>query len=158
MELISAVIINELDNRYMKIITIFSFIVLVGFGCKKAAVNNADLLKVKWVLSYIQDTKTNAITNYPGDAARKISIEFTDSLNIISFSGVCNGGWGTYAYSSANSAIKITNLMTTAIACKDVEWEEYTTQNLTNALSYKISGSNLVIYSNGSYNLYFTQN
>jgi hypothetical protein len=37
----------------MKKIGIFSFIILVGFGCKKAAVNNADLLKVKWVLSDI---------------------------------------------------------------------------------------------------------
>ena len=142
----------------MKIITIFSFIILVGFGCKKAAENNADLLKVKWVLSYIQDTKTNAIKNYPGDAPRRISIVFTDSLNVISFNGICNGGAGTYSYSSSTGAIKITNLGTTLIACKDVEWESYATQSLNNASSYKISGSNLVIYSNSSYNLYFTQN
>ena len=75
----------------MKKIEIFSFIlILVGTGCKKTA--DADLLKVKWVLSYIQDTETNAIKNYPSDAARKISIDFTDSLNVISFSGVCGGG------------------------------------------------------------------
>ena len=141
----------------MKKIAIFSFIlILVGTGCKKTA--DADLLKVKWVLSYIQDTKTNAITNYPSDAARKISIVFTDSLNVISFSGICNGGAGTYSYSSSTGAIKITNLGTTLIACKDVEWESYTTQSLNNAFRYKINGSSLEIYSNGAYNLFFTQN
>jgi len=141
-----------------KILLFSSILILVGVGCKKANEKDADLLKTKWILSYIQDTKTNAITTYPSDAARKISIEFTDSLNVISFSGVCNGGWGTYSYSSANSAIKITNLMTTAIACKYIEWEEYTTQNLYSAFGYKINGNNLVINSNGKYNLYFTQN
>jgi heat shock protein HslJ len=141
----------------MKKIEIFSFIlILVGTGCKKTA--DADLLKVKWVLSYIQDTKTNAIKNYPSDAARKISIDFTDSLNILSFSGICNGGAGTYSYSSNSGEIKLTNLGTTLIDCKYAEWEGYTIQNLYAAFRYKINGSSLEIYSNGTYNLYFTQN
>ena len=140
----------------MKRIAIFSFIlILVGTGCKKAA--DADLLKVKWVLSYIQDTKTNTIKNYPSDAARKISMDFTDSLNVISFSGVCNGGWGTYSYSSSTGAIKITNLATTQIGCQYGEWEGYTIQNLYAAFKYKINGSSLEIYSNGAYNLYFNK-
>jgi hypothetical protein len=143
----------------MKKIAIFSFILIsVCFGCKKAAVNNADLLKVKWVLSDIQDTKTNAITKYPNDAFSKISREFTDSLNYIFFDGICNGGIGTYSYSSITGAIKISSIPTTEIYCKYAGWEEYTTQNLTNAFNYRINGNNLVIYSNGSYNLYFTQN
>jgi hypothetical protein len=100
----------------MKKIAIFSFILIsVCFGCKKAAVNNADLLKVKWVLSDIQDTKTNAITKYPNDAFSKISIEFTDSLNYIFFDGICNGGIGTYSYSSITGAIKISSIPTTEI-------------------------------------------
>ena len=141
----------------MKRIAIFSFILIsVCFDCKKTA--DADLLKVKWVLSYIQDTKTNAIKNYPSDAARKISIDFTDSLNVISFSGVCNGGWGTYSYSLGTGAIKVTNLATTQIGCQFGEWEGYTIQNLYTAISYKIYGSSLEIYSNGAYNLYFTEN
>jgi heat shock protein HslJ len=141
----------------MKKIEIFSFIlILVGTGCKKTA--DADLLKVKWVLSYIQDTKTNAIKNYPSDAARKISIDFTDSLNILSFSGICNGGAGTYSYSSNSGEIKLTNLGTTLIDCKYAEWEGYTIQNLYAAFRYKINGSSLEIYSNGTYNLYFTEN
>jgi heat shock protein HslJ len=141
----------------MKKIFVFSFIVILfGIGCEKVAVQDAALLKTTWMLSYIQDTKTNAITNYPSDAPSRISIVFTDSLNIISFSGVCNSGAGTYSYSSSTGAIKIT-VGTTFIYCKDVEWESYTTQSLNNAFSYKIYGNNLIIYSNGSYNLYFTQ-
>src|SRR5664279_4417566 len=136
----------------MKRIAIFSFILIsVCFDCKKTA--DADLLKVKWVLSYIQDTKTNAIKNYPSDAARKISIDFTDSLNILSFSGICNGGSGTYSYSSNSGEIKFTNLGTTLIDCKYAEWEGYTIQNLYTAFKYKINGSSLEIYSNGAYNL-----
>ena len=158
MERISEVIINELDNRYMKKIAIFSFIILVGFSCKKAAVNNADFLKVKWVLSDIQDTKTNAITKYPNDAFSKISIEFTDSLNLILFNGICNYGTGTYTYSSSTGAIQISDIVDTKIACKYDEWEGYTRQNLYTASNYNINGNNLVIYSNGVYNLYFNKN
>jgi heat shock protein HslJ len=143
----------------MKKILIFSFIIiLVGFGCKKASVKDADLLKIKWILSYIQDTKTNTITNFPRDASGKISIVFTDSLNVISFSGICNGGSGTYSYSSSTGAITISNLLTTLIGCKYVEWETYTIQSLYKAFSYKINGDTMVIYSNGAYNLYFNQN
>lgn len=143
----------------MKKIAIFSFIlILLGFGCKKENLKDADLLKTKWILSYIQDTKTNAITNYPSDAARKISIVFTDSLNILSFSGICNGGAGTYSLSSNSGEIKFTNLGTTLIYCKYAEWETYTVQNLFYASRYKIDGNDLAIYSNGAYNLYFTQN
>jgi META domain len=131
-------------------------LILVGTGCKKTT--DADLLKVKWVLSFIQDTKTNAIKNYPSDAARKISINFIDSLNVISFTGVCNGGWGTYSYSFSTGSIKVTNLATTQIGCQYGEWEGYTIQNSYTAFRYKIYSSSLEIYSNGEYNLYFTQN
>ena len=108
----------------MKKIAIFSFIlILVGTGCKKANEKDADLLNTKWTLSYIQDTKTNAITHYPSDAKNKISIVFSDSSNDIGFSGVCNGGAGTYTYSSITGEIKVTDLMTTLIGCKYDEWE-----------------------------------
>jgi len=141
----------------MKKIAIFSFIlILVCTGCKKTA--DAGLLNIKWILSYIQDTKTNAVTHYPSDATNKISIVFSDSSNVIRFSGVCNGGAGTYTYSSITGEIKVTALTTTQIFCKYVEWETYTAQNLQYASSYKINGNDLVIYSNGGYNLYFTQN
>jgi heat shock protein HslJ len=133
-------------------------VVLVGFGCKKDTLKNADLLNTKWILSYIQDTKTHAITHYPSDAAKKISILFHDSSNVISFDGICNGGAGKYSYSIQTGELKITDLVSTQIFCKYVDWESYTGQNLSSALNYKIDGNDLVIYSNGAYNLYFTKN
>ena len=141
-----------------KNIAIFSFIIiLVVFGCKKDNPKNGDLLNIKWTLSYIQDTKTNEIKHYPGDESNKISIVFTDSSGVIRFSGVCNGGAGTFTYSPVAGEIKVTGLMSTEIYCKYIEWETYTAQNLEDASSYKISGNDLVIYSNGEYNLYFTK-
>jgi heat shock protein HslJ len=138
---------------------IFILVILIScFGCKKDSLNDTDLLKNSWILSYIQDTKTQAVTNYPNDAAKSISIEFTNSSNIIFFRGVCNVGSGTYTYSSITDEIKVTDLVTTEIYCKYYEWETYTVQNLYYASSYKIAGNDLVINSSGSYNLYFTKN
>jgi len=139
--------------------TLFILVIIIFcFGCKKENLNDTDLLKTTWILSYIQDTKTQAITNYPSDAAKTISIEFTNSSNIIFFRGVCNVGSGTYTYSSITDEIKVTDLITTEIYCKYYEWEIYTVQNLYYASSYKIVGNDLVIYSNGEYDLYFTKN
>ena len=146
----------------MKKFAIFLLTILLSLnGCKKENSKNNGLLINKWTLSYIQHTKTKAITNYPGDAAGKISIVFTDSLNVISFSGICNTGWGVYSNSSNTGAIKITDLVTTinyCINCEYCRWEGYTTQNLDSAFSYKINGNNLAIYSNGTYNLFFASN
>jgi len=142
----------------MKKIIFISIIIISCFGCKKDSLNDTDLLKTTWILSRIQDTKTQAITNYPSDAGKTISIEFTNSSSIIFFRGVCNVGSGTYTYSSITDKIKVTDLITTEIYCKYYEWETYTVQNLYNASSYKIGGNDLVIYSNGEYNLYFTEN
>ncbi len=138
---------------------IFILVIIIScLGCKKDSLNNTDLLKTTWTLSYIQDTKTQAFTYYPGDAAKTISIEFTNSSNIIIFSGVCNVGSGTYTCSPITDEIKVTDLITTEIYCKYYEWETYTVQNLYYASSYKIIGNDLVIYSSGSYNSYFTKN
>lgn len=143
----------------MKKIVIFSFFfILVGFSCKKANKKDADLLNTKWILTYIQDTRTKAVTHYPSDARNKISIVFSDTSNDIGFSGVCNGGTGKYTYSSITGEIKVTDLGTTLIGCKYDEWETYSVQNLYYASSYKINGNDLVIYSKGAYNLYFTEN
>jgi heat shock protein HslJ len=138
--------------------TILILVIIIScFGCKKDNLKDTDLLKTTWILSYIQDTNTQVITNYPGDAAKKISIVFNDSSDIISFSGICNDGAGTYSYSSSTGAIKI-SVGTTLIYCNYVEWETYTVQNLYYASSYKITADNLAIYSTGKYNLYFTKN
>ncbi len=142
----------------MKKIIFILIIIISCFGCKKDNLNDSDLLKTTWILSNIQDTKTQAITNYPSDAVKTISIEFTNSSNTIFFRGVCNVGSGTYTYSSRTDKIKVTDLITTEIYCKYYEWETYTVQNLYYASSYKIDGNDLVIYSNGEYNLHFTKN
>ena len=140
-----------------KILIITSMVVMFGFGCKKREVKDQGLLEYKWVLNYIQDTRNNEVINYPGDAARKITIVFDDSSGIISFKGICNDGSGSYSFTSIAGEIKITNMMTTLIGCKYVEWETYTVQNLYYATGYKINGDNLTIYSTGEYNLYFTK-
>src|SRR4030043_2423088 len=101
-----------------KILIICFMIVLVGIEWKKEIPQDADLLDTKWILSYIQGTKTNAITHYPSDATKKILIVFADSLNVIGFNGVCNGGAGIYTYSPATGEIKITDLIITLIGCK----------------------------------------
>jgi hypothetical protein len=141
----------------LKRIIFLLLIFISSFGCKKENHTDADLLKAKWILSHIQNAKTNVITQYPSDAAKTISIEFSNTSDIISFWGICNGGPGTYTYSSVTGEIKVTDLITTLIGCKYVEWETYTVQSLYYASSYKINGNDLVIYSNGEYNLYFTK-
>ena len=133
-------------------------IIFFCFGCKKDSLNDNDLLNKTWILSYIQDTKTQAITIFPGDAAKTISIEFTGKSNQLFFRGICNVGSGTHCYSTTTDKIKVTDLITTEIYCKYYEWETYTVQNLYYASSFEIDGNDLVIYSNGEYNLYFTEN
>ena len=151
----------------MKTILIFCFIIaVVGFGCEKSTFQNApsSLMNTTWVLSYIQDTKTNAIINYPSGATKRISIVFTSSLlytnsvDEVLFNGICNGGKGGCTCSTIDGSILVTGIETTLIACKFVEWEGYTVQNLDASYGYKIDGVNLIIYSKGSYNLYFTSN
>lgn len=123
-------------------------------GCKKENPKQPALVNTKWVLSYIQDTKSNAVTNYPADLSNKIIIDFTDSLNIVSFKGICNIGSGKYSFSSSGT-LNVTDLATTKIACPQVQWEGYTVQSLQDAYSYSMNANKLVIYSNGAYNLYF---
>jgi len=139
----------------LKILIICLIIIATGEGCHKTNVKDADLINTIWVLNYIQSTKTLVKTDFPNKVAKEISIEFSDSQSTISFSGICNGGSGTYSLTSLPGEIKITDLVTTKIACQYVEWEGYATQSLDNSISYNISGNNLVIYTSGDYNLYF---
>ncbi len=140
-----------------KLLIITTILILIFSGCEKRFMKDSDLVNSTWVLSYIQDTKSNVITNYPVDAARKISIVFNNSSDNISFSGICNAGSGKYSCDSQSGELKVTDLGTTMIGCKYVEWETYTIQNLYSATSYKISGASLTINSGGNYNLYFTR-
>jgi heat shock protein HslJ len=137
-----------------RIISYFLIIAFILSGCKKDNSRQPSLLNTNWILSFIQNTKTNVTTNFPADESNKIVIDFTNSLDIVSFSGICNSGEGKYSF-SASGTLEITDLGSTKIACKYVEWEGYTIQSLQEAYSYSINGNNMMIYSNGDYNLYF---
>lgn len=141
----------------MRKMALFFVISLIIFSCEKEDHPDGDLQKTKWELSYIQDTKTGVITQYPGDAAKIISIEFTGTSDRLYFSGICNVGSGSYTYSSVTGEIKITELITTEIYCKYYEWEMYTLQNLYSAIYFKISNNSLIIYSAGANDLCFTK-
>jgi len=132
-------------------------IVIIGFSCKKdnSSTGHIPLVKTKWILSYIQDTKTNKVINYPSVAIKKISISFSDSSSILYFGGVCNGGQGKYSYSTDDGTIKVSELATTKIACNYDEWEVYVTNNLDYAYQYKTTDNKLEIDSKGTYNLIF---
>lgn len=142
----------------MKKTILILVIIVFCFGCKKDSLKDRELLNTSWILSYIQDTKTQAITYFPGDATKRISIVFDDSPDVVSFSGVCNNGSGTYTYSPITGEMNVIDLGTTKIWCKYVEWETYAVQNLHYASAFLVTDGNLAIYSNGTYNLYFTKN
>jgi heat shock protein HslJ len=147
----------------MKKILIFCFIlVLVVMGCKKSTnmVNEQSipLVNTYWHLVSIQDTKTNAIRNYPAEVKQTWGFEQINfSEDTISIKGLCNGGRGTYSISSVNSSIKFDEIGMTLAFCKYEEWENYLWHNLDSAYSYRITGNQLTIYSSGTYNLNFIQ-
>lgn len=145
--------------KALKSISILILVIgIIGWSCKKenskADLVPGTLLKTKWVLSYIQNNNTNAIINYPGDDTQKINIVFSDTSDYIYFDGICNGGIGKYNY-SLKGDIKITDLATTKVFCKYIEWEVYSTSGLHDAYKYRINGNSLEIYSTGTYNLFF---
>jgi len=142
-------------NRIVILIVISLF---CGLSCRKTESDNSDLIGTKWTLSTVQDTKANTVLAFPDDASRKISIVFTDSLNTLIFSGICNGGTGSYSINSDQGTLTVLNLGATKIYCKYAEWERYTLENLNTSFSYKMSGTNLTVYSNGDYNLSFISN
>jgi heat shock protein HslJ len=108
------------------------------------------LLKTEWILTSIQNTRTNDITIFPTNVKSE-SIIFTDSLNTLRVKGVCNGCTGTYSVKDAS--ISACGLMCTMIYCS--RWEDYLFSNLNSMFQYKINTNQLTIYSRGSYNLNF---
>ena len=58
-------------------------LVLVSSSCEKSSIKDSALLKTQWVLSSIQNTKTNAINDFPSNNVRSEYIIFTDSANIL---------------------------------------------------------------------------
>jgi heat shock protein HslJ len=129
-------------------------------GCQKDSSQDRQetLTGTSWVLAYIEDNGTSEVTFYPETEPRKISVAFNGYSNVISFTGMCNIGEGTYLFSSRSGEVTISNLVSTKIACDNVEWEAYTIQSLNNAYRYMIDENVLMIYSRGKYNLLFVRN
>jgi hypothetical protein len=91
--------------------TYIIFFILSFVACEKSSFKDAALLNTKWVLSSIQDTKKNVITNVPNNI-REEFIFFSGTSNTLMVAGACNGCSGSYLMLSNNS-IKITNLTCT---------------------------------------------
>ena len=93
----------------MKRNLIFLIILILSFdACEKSSIKDSALLKTQWVLSSIQNTKTNAINDFPSNNVRSEYIIFTDSANILFIAGTCNGCRAAYLIS--NDSIKTSGL------------------------------------------------
>jgi heat shock protein HslJ len=121
---------------------------LIFVGCERE--QSKPLLNTHWKLASIESTTTKAITNYPDNLRNEIVI-FTDSLNTVRVNGVCNGCIGLY--SIINDSILYYSLGCTMIYCSP--WEDYLFHNLDSMFLYRVKESQLIIYSRGTYNLYF---
>jgi len=141
-----------------KLATFLLLTALFYSHCKKddKPATDADLTGTHWVLSRVQDINAGTVSYFPGDAIKNITIIFADSMGSLSFEGICNTGSGEYALSDKYS-LQVTNLVTTKIACKYVEWEGYVTYNLSNSVSYRIEGNTLTVFSKGDKTLIFTK-
>lgn len=141
----------------------YAFILLMALlicssGCKKdKEKKDQALTNIKWNLEYLQNTDTKARSYFPSTEPKRISITFTDSLNIMLFRGICNDGSGTYTYSSTTGELTIRDLKLTLILCNNVVWENNTAQNLLDARRYQIKDDSLTIFSNSDFDLHFSK-
>jgi heat shock protein HslJ len=142
---------------------LIAVLILFIFSCKKEnhAIENKQILNITWYLTTIQNNRSSESIHYP-DTLKYESITFTDSLNTLAISGICNGGSGKYSFSG--NKIDINSISTTEIYCKYYQWEEILIHNLDSAYEYKIEytkvlnsakKAQLTIFSKGNYNLTF---
>ena len=130
---------------------------ITAFSCKKDDEANKQvnpLLIKAWILTSIQNTKTNQMIDYPDSFTYKERIIFNDSISL-SFSGNC-GNHGYANYSVNNNSIKLSDYKIDHMYfCFRYEWENYFFNNLDSAYQYNVTENKLIIYSKGDYNLYF---
>jgi heat shock protein HslJ len=140
-------------------LTLCGLLAITTFSCYKrdnlsiATTTDSTLMKSKWMLTAFQDTKTNQMTNYPENIPQEF-ITVNDSLIFVN--GICNCGACKYTIKDESIVIN-PSLGWTKIDCINMEqWETNFFNNIENAFQYKITESNnLVLYSHGSYNLFF---
>jgi hypothetical protein len=120
--------------------------------CKRNDPPNSDLFQ-KWVLTSIQNTKSNKIGNYPDTTTIIETIAFTDTALLINES--C-GNYGQAYYSIKNDTITFTKIrIFHFLYCDLYPWEQYLENNLDSTYKYGINRTQLKIYSKGSQNLIF---
>ena len=141
---------KSINIKAMKINIIF-VILLFLVGCEKKDTIVQPLLKTQWLLSSIQNIKTNTITNFPSNLTPHEYIIFSDSLNTLMVGGVCNGCRASYTVK--DNSISTNGLSCTMLYCS--QWEDYLFYNLDSMFQYKINYNQLTIYSKGTYNLNF---
>ena len=104
-----------------------------------------------WTLKYIQNVHSHFLSYYP-DIPEKITIEFADNKQLL-IQGICNEGTGNFAVE--NDKLTITSLVKTDVLCNHISWEDITTNSLSNASHFEITGTDLIIYSESDFNLIF---
>jgi hypothetical protein len=136
------------------ILFFIGMLVITTISCNKNNKTNykADLLK-KWMLSSVQNTKTHQITNFPDTTLSIETITFTDTLTLIN--GAC-GNYGKAYYKVNNESIMFLDLSIFHLnLCSLYKWEEIVLNSLDSAFQYNVNSNQLIIYSNGIYNLIF---
>jgi heat shock protein HslJ len=139
-------------------VMMIAVLLIMSSGCKKDKdKQDKDLINTKWTLEYLQNSGTKVRNYFPATEQKKISIIFTDSLNTMLFSGICNDGSATYSYTQGTGELSIHDLKLTLILCSNVTWENNTAQYLLNAQRYEIKNDSLTIASKSGYDLHFSK-
>ncbi len=137
-----------------KNILLISILLSTSIGCKKSDNEKSNpLLTGEWIFTSIQNIKTKQTLNYPDSISVKEFIVFTDSASILSWSGICNYGWGTYSI-NGNYINFPDGIFDSKIGCFN-NWDGYLYDNLDSAFEYNINAIQLEIKSRGSFNLFF---
>jgi len=107
-----------------------------------------------WVLISLTNTADNQINVLPQELDY-LTLKFVDSISLNAIS-VCNPGSGTY--SIKNDSIMISIGFTNMECQNNIDFPDWDTRfisNLNQTGKFSISGDNLILYSDGDYNLNF---
>jgi hypothetical protein len=142
-------------KNFKFIFPLCGIIILLGNNCsrKNETITDLPLLNSVWKLSSVQSTISNNVLNYPDTGKLFEYINFTDSALLIN--EAC-GNYGQADYFVKNDTIKFTKFIIWHwMLCDLDQWESYVENNLDSAYKFINNGSQLKIFSKGSYNLLF---
>lgn len=133
-------------------------IILLVQSCKKGNDSGGSgIVNTTWQLEYLINTRDKSRLDFPADEQNRITISFTDSLNTLMFTGICNSGSGFYYISQKNNELTIEDIKITLIHCRNIIWESYAIDNLEKAASFTAHDNVLTVYTKGEYDLYFSR-